>query len=288
MSQSVDSADPASILAYINANRDHLALRHLPQIDRQLRRLEEGEPDEAALHRLLDLVTTAADEVAAREALAIDIAYPESLPVSGAREEIVAAIEAHPVTIVAGETGSGKTTQIPKMLLELGHGRRGLIGHTQPRRIAARNVARRLAEELDEGPNGGDGRTAVGYKVRFSDQTRPDSRVAVMTDGLLLAELGRDRDLLRYDALIIDEAHERSLNIDFLLGVMKRLLARRPDFRLVITSATIDPERFAEHFADERHGRPPIISVSGRGYPVEVRYRPPEADRDEELGSTIA
>ncbi|WP_322521644.1 ATP-dependent RNA helicase HrpA [Guyparkeria halophila] len=289
MSHPVDSADPASILAYINANRDHLALRHLPQIDRQLRRLEEGTPDEDALHRLLDRATAAADEVAAREALAIDIDYPDSLPVSGAREEILAAIASHPVTIIAGETGSGKTTQIPKMLLELGYGRRGLIGHTQPRRIAARNVARRLAEELDEGVRGdGDGRTAVGYKVRFSDQTRPNSRVAVMTDGLLLAELTHDRDLLRYDALIIDEAHERSLNIDFLLGVMKRLLQRRPDFRLIITSATIDPERFAEHFADDRNGRPPIISVSGRGYPVEVRYRPPEASRDEELGSTIA
>ena len=292
MSHPVDSADPASILAYINANRDHLALRHLPQIDRQLRRLEDGVPDEEALHRLLDRVTKAADEVAAREALAINIAYPESLPVSGAREEILEAIDSHPVTIIAGETGSGKTTQIPKMLLELGYGRRGLIGHTQPRRIAARNVARRLAEELDEGgpgdEGGSDGRTAVGYKVRFSDQTRPNSRVAVMTDGLLLAELQHDRDLLRYDALIIDEAHERSLNIDFLLGVMKRLLRRRPDFRLIITSATIDPERFAEHFRDERDGRPPIISVSGRGYPVEVRYRPPETSRDEELGSTIA
>jgi len=291
-----DSADPASILAYINANRDHLALRHLPQIDRQLRRLDERTPDEDALHRLLDRATAAADEVAARDALAIDIAYPDSLPVSGARQEIIEAIQSHPVTIIAGETGSGKTTQIPKMLLELGYGRRGLIGHTQPRRIAARNVAHRLAEELDEGVRGddgaGDGRTAVGYKVRFSDQTRPNSRVAVMTDGLLLAELQHDRDLLRYDALIIDEAHERSLNIDFLLGVMKRLIKRRPDFRLIITSATIDPERFAEHFTQkgpqEGGDRPPIISVSGRGYPVEVRYRPPEANRDEELGSTIA
>ena len=288
MSHPVDSTDPASILAYINANRDHLALRHLPQIDRQLRRLEGGPPDQDALHRLVDRVTAAADEVAAREALAIDIAYPENLPVSGAREEIIAAIRQHPVIIVAGETGSGKTTQIPKMLLELGYGRRGLIGHTQPRRIAARNVARRLAEELDEGAAGGDGRTAIGYKVRFSDQTRPNSRVAVMTDGLLLAELQHDRDLLRYDALIIDEAHERSLNIDFLLGVIKRLLPRRPDLRVIITSATIDPERFADHFSDDRRPRPPTISVSGRGYPVELRYRPPETDRDEELSSSIA
>ncbi|MFW5954302.1 MAG: ATP-dependent RNA helicase HrpA [Guyparkeria sp.] len=288
MSTSVDSTDPASILAYIERNRDRLALRHLPRIDRQIHRLQEAPAGaESALHPLLDQVTAAADEVSAREALSIHIAYPDELPVSGARERIKTAIADHPVTIVAGETGSGKTTQLPKMLLELGYGRRGMIAHTQPRRIAARNVARRLAEELDEG-EGHDGRTAVGYKVRFSDQTRPESRVAVMTDGLLLAELQHDRELLRYDALIIDEAHERSLNIDFLLGVVKRLLERRPDFRLVITSATIDPERFAEHFADRAGRRPPIVTVSGRGYPVEVRYRPPEADRDEELGSTIA
>ncbi|MGM0516993.1 MAG: ATP-dependent RNA helicase HrpA [Pseudomonadota bacterium] len=292
MSTSVDPTDPASILAYLEHNRDSMALRHLPRIDRQLHRLQEAAPgseerNESALHRLLDLANRAADEVAAREQLAIHIDYPEDLPVSGARERIQAAIADHPVTIIAGETGSGKTTQIPKMLLEMGYGRRGMIAHTQPRRIAARNVARRLAEELDEG-EGHDGRTAVGYKVRFSDQTRPNSRVAVMTDGLLLAELQHDRELLRYDALIIDEAHERSLNIDFLLGVIKRLLERRPDFRLVITSATIDPERFAEHFADRSGHRPPIVTVSGRGYPVEVRYRPPEADRDEELGSTIA
>ncbi len=293
MSNPLDITDPASILAYIEANRDGLSLRHLPRIDRHIRRLQEtprGQRDqtEESLHRLLDQVTTAADEVAAREALSIHIGYPDDLPVSGAREEIQAALATHPVTIIAGETGSGKTTQIPKMLLELGYGRRGMIAHTQPRRIAARNVASRLAEELDDGTDGGDGRTAVGYKVRFSDQTRPNSRVAVMTDGLLLAELQHDRDLLRYDALIIDEAHERSLNIDFLLGVMKHLLRRRPDFRLVITSATIDPERFAEHFTQDGGERPPIISVSGRGYPVEVRYRPPEADRDEELGSTLA
>ncbi|MFO7582432.1 ATP-dependent RNA helicase HrpA [Guyparkeria sp.] len=292
MSTSVDPTDPASILAYIEHNRDRLALRHLPRIDRQLRRLQEAPPgseerNETALHQLLDLTSRAADEVAAREQLAIHIDYPEDLPVSGARERIKAAIADHPVTIVAGETGSGKTTQLPKMLLEMGFGHRGLIAHTQPRRIAARNVARRLAEELDEG-EGTDGQTAVGYKVRFSDQTRPNSRVAVMTDGLLLAELQHDRELLRYDALIIDEAHERSLNIDFLLGVIKRLLERRPDFRLVITSATIDPERFADHFADRAGHRPPIVTVSGRGYPVEVRYRPPEAERDEDLGSTIA
>ncbi|MFW6322381.1 MAG: ATP-dependent RNA helicase HrpA, partial [Guyparkeria sp.] len=288
MSTSVDSTDPASILAYIERNRDRLALRHLPRIDRQIHRLQEAPAGtEGALHPLLDQVTAAADEVGAREALSIHIAYPDELPVSGARERFKTAIADHPVTIVAGETGSGKTTQLPKMLLELGYGRRGMIAHTQPRRIAARNVARRLAEELDEG-EGRDGRTAVGYKVRFSDQTRPESRVAVMTDGLLLAELQHDRELLRYDALIIDEAHERSLNIDFLLGVVKRLLERRPEFRLVITSATIDPERFAEHFADRAGRRPPIVTVSGRGYPVEVRYRPPEADRDEELGSTIA
>ena len=188
------------------------------------------------------------------------------------------------MVIVAGETGSGKTTQLPKICLELGRGRRvrtgkgrdgkprhsgGLIGHTQPRRIAARSVAERIAEELDT--ELGD---LVGYQVRFTDRTSRSSRVKLMTDGILLAELQRDRMLRRYDTIIIDEAHERSLNIDFLLGYLRRLLPRRPDLKLIITSATIDPERFARHFAD-RDGRPaPIVEVSGRTYPVEVRYRP--------------
>jgi ATP-dependent helicase HrpA len=202
----------------------------------------------------------------------VDISFPAELPISRRRDDIAAAIRDHQVVVVAGETGSGKTTQLPKICLELGRGtggRGGLIGHTQPRRIAARSVAERLASELRTELG-----TEVGYQVRFTDRTSPDTRVKVMTDGILLAELQRDRQLRRYDTIIVDEAHERSLNIDFLLGYLKRLLPRRPDLKLVITSATIDPERFARHFAD-RAGRPaPVVEVSGRTYPVEVRYRP--------------
>jgi ATP-dependent helicase HrpA len=202
----------------------------------------------------------------------VDISFPAELPISGRREDIAAAIRDHQVVVVAGETGSGKTTQLPKICLELGRGRggrEGLIGHTQPRRIAARAVAERLASELKTELG-----TEVGYQVRFTDRTSRETRIKVMTDGILLAELQRDRQLRRYDTIIIDEAHERSLNIDFLLGYLKRLLPRRPDLKLIITSATIDPERFARHFADST-GRPaPIIEVSGRTYPVEIRYRP--------------
>ena len=191
------------------------------------------------------------------------IRYPD-LPVTAAREEIAAAIRDHPVVVVAGETGSGKTTQLPKICLDLGRGVRGLVGHTQPRRIAARSVAERVAEEL--GTSLGD---LVGYQVRFTDRTSEETLVKVMTDGILLAEVAHDRMLQRYDTLIIDEAHERSLTIDFLLGYLKRLLPSRPDLRVVITSATIEPARFSEHF-----GGAPVIEVSGRTYPVEVRYRP--------------
>jgi ATP-dependent helicase HrpA len=200
---------------------------------------------------------------------AVRIHFPPDLPVSARRDDIAEAIRQHQVVVVAGETGSGKTTQLPKICLALGRGESQMIGHTQPRRIAARSVAERIAEELGTELGG-----TVGYQVRFTDRTSKQSRVKVMTDGILLAELQRDRDLRRYDTVIIDEAHERSLNVDFLLGYLKRLLPRRPDLKLVITSATIDPERFAAHFADDR-GRPaPIIEVSGRTYPVEVRYRP--------------
>ena len=202
------------------------------------------------------------------------ITYPPELPVTQRREDIAAAIRDHQVVVIAGETGSGKTTQIPKICLELGRGRRGeggrgLIGHTQPRRIAARSVAERIASEL--GTELGD---LVGYQVRFTDRTSKASRVKLMTDGILLAELQRDRMLRKYDTIIIDEAHERSLNIDFLLGYLRRLLPRRPDLKLIITSATIDPQRFAAHFAEPDGTPAPIIEVSGRTYPVEVRYRP--------------
>lgn len=187
--------------------------------------------------------------------------------------------------IVAGETGSGKTTQIPKICMELGRGVRGMIGHTQPRRIAARTVAERVAEELNT-PLG----EAVGWKVRFTDQVDPDATfIKLMTDGILLAEIQTDRELRAYDTIIIDEAHERSLNIDFLLGYLAQLLPKRPDLKVVITSATIDPERFSRHFGDA-----PIIEVSGRTYPVEVRYRPlleedgDDADRDQITAITDA
>jgi ATP-dependent helicase HrpA len=202
----------------------------------------------------------------------VDISFPAELPISGRRDDIAAAIRDHQVVVVAGETGSGKTTQLPKICLELGRGaggRGGLIGHTQPRRIAARSVAERLASELKTELG-----TEVGYQVRFTDRTSRDTRVKVMTDGILLAELQRDRQLRRYDTIIIDEAHERSLNIDFLLGYLKQLLPRRPDLTVLITSATIDPERFAAHFAEADGTPAPIIEVSGRTYPVEIRYRP--------------
>ena len=197
-----------------------------------------------------------------------ELHYPPQLPVVEQLDEIAAAIREHQVVVIAGETGSGKTTQIPKICLQLGLGQAGQIGLTQPRRIAARSVAERISEELGV-PLGG----LVGYQVRFTDTSSADTAIKVMTDGILLNELQRDRDLRRYDAIIIDEAHERSLNIDFLLGYLGRLLPRRPDLKVVITSATIDPQRFADHFAIG--GRPaPVIEVSGRTYPVELRYRP--------------
>ncbi|MER7074078.1 ATP-dependent RNA helicase HrpA [Terrabacter sp. NPDC000476] len=212
----------------------------------------------------------AAARRAARAAAMPEITYPEHLPVVERRDDIAAAIRDHQVVVIAGETGSGKTTQIPKICLELGRGVDGVIGHTQPRRIAARAVAERLSEELAVELG-----TTVGYQVRFTDQSSRDTLVKVMTDGILLAEMQRDRELRRYDTIIIDEAHERSLNIDFILGYLKQLLPRRPDLKVVITSATIDPQRFAEHFADSATGEPaPIIEVSGRTFPVEIRYRP--------------
>ena len=207
--------------------------------------------------------------------------YPEDLPVVAKRAEIAAAIASHQVVIVSGETGSGKTTQLPKICRELRRGVAGLIGHTQPRRIAARTVAARIASEL-KSPLG----HAVGYKVRFSDKVSPDTYIKLMTDGILLAETQGDRELRQYTSLIIDEAHERSLNIDFLLGYLKRLLPRRPDLKVIITSATIDVERFAAHFGQP--DRPaPVVEVSGRTYPVEVRYRPLVREADDEADRTL-
>ncbi|MGG5173734.1 ATP-dependent RNA helicase HrpA [Pseudarthrobacter sp. J1763] len=196
------------------------------------------------------------------------ISYSAALPVSERREDIMAAIAANQVTIIAGETGSGKTTQIPKMCLELGLGEKGMIGHTQPRRLAARTVAERIAEEL-----GVEIGQEVGFQVRFTGEVSKQTKVKVMTDGILLAEIQRDKLLRRYSTIIIDEAHERSLNIDFILGYLKRLLPQRPDLKVIITSATIDPQRFAEHFGSAEEPSP-IIEVSGRTFPVEIRYRP--------------
>lgn len=207
----------------------------------------------------------------AKTQLIPEISYPETLPVSARRDDIAEAIRNNQVVIIAGETGSGKTTQIPKICLELGRGRRGLIGHTQPRRLAARTVAERIADELGQEI----GQT-VGYAIRFDDQVSSKTAVKLMTDGILLAEMQRDRFLNAYDTIIIDEAHERSLNIDFILGYLRQLLPKRPDLKVIITSATIDPERFAEHFADADNKPAPIIEVSGRTFPVEIRYRPLE------------
>ncbi|WP_297527511.1 ATP-dependent RNA helicase HrpA [Thiohalobacter sp.] len=228
------------------------------------RRLGRGQPIDRGLTGLAAAIEASRAARAARLARLPRPDYPAGLPVVEHRVAIAEAIARHPVVIVCGETGSGKTTQLPKICLELGRGAAGLIGHTQPRRIAARSLAARIAEELGV-PLGG----PVGYKVRFSDRVGTETAVKVMTDGILLAETRGDPDLRAYDTLIIDEAHERSLNIDFLLGYLRRLLPRRPDLRVVITSATIDTERFSRHFDDA-----PVIEVSGRGYPVEIRYRP--------------
>ena len=210
------------------------------------------------------------------------IVYPAELPVSAARDEIAAAIRENQVVIVAGATGSGKTTQLPKIALELG---RTSIAHTQPRRLAARTIAERIADELEVELG-----TLVGYKVRFTDKVSPETRIALVTDGILLNEIHRDRLLRRYDTIIIDEAHERSLNIDFLLGYLKRILPERPDLKLIITSATIDPESFARHFATPEGTPAPVVEVSGRTYPVEIRYRPlvPEASEESEGETTDA
>ncbi len=266
--------------AALLARCDGLMLRDRHRLRRRVHGLGH-QPD--ALASTLAALEKAEHTVARRQAAMPQISYPELLPVSARRDDILATLRSSPVVIVAGDTGSGKSTQLPKLLLEAGRGVVGMIGHTQPRRLAARTIAERLAEEL--GTSIG---AAVGYAVRFTDHVSDSTLIKVMTDGILLAELQRDRDLDAYDAIIIDEAHERSLNIDFLLGYLSQLRSRRPDLQLVITSATIDTQRFAEHFG--LNGVPaPIIEVSGRTYPVDVRYRPfgdhPEAtkgdDRDQ-------
>ncbi|MCC5032604.1 ATP-dependent RNA helicase HrpA [Streptomyces sp. WAC 00631] len=291
------SSPPA--FAALQARLPELMLRDEHRLGRRLdgaRRIRKPEARQAVLDEIAAEMEQAEARVARRRAGVPAVTYPEALPVSQKKDAILAAIRDHQVVIVAGETGSGKTTQIPKICLELGRGVRGLIGHTQPRRIAARTVAERVAEELNT-PLG----EAVGWKVRFTDQVSPATHVKLMTDGILLAEIQTDRELRQYDTIIIDEAHERSLNIDFILGYLAQLLPKRPDLKVVITSATIDPERFARHFRtpvpggaadagdgdDDGRGAAPIVEVSGRTYPVEVRYRPlleegsEESDRDQ-------
>ncbi|MBA8825244.1 ATP-dependent helicase HrpA [Saccharopolyspora lacisalsi] len=250
----------------------------MPSDQRRLRKRIEGarkirDPEalEAVTTEIGADIDTAQTRVDLRRAQLPEISYPPQLPVSQRREDLLAAVRDNQVVIVAGDTGSGKTTQLPKMCLELGRGVHGMIGHTQPRRLAARTVSERIAEELGTELGG-----AVGYQVRFTERAGEDTLVKQMTDGILLAEIQRDRMLRRYDTIIIDEAHERSLNIDFILGYLKQLLPRRPDLKVVITSATIDPERFSRHFDDA-----PVVEVSGRTYPVEVRYRPLVDDSDE-------
>ncbi|MCV7242091.1 ATP-dependent RNA helicase HrpA [Mycobacterium mantenii] len=254
-------AEPS--VAQLRKQLDGVPLRDAARIGRRLKNLRGASPEK--LRQLAEQIAAAHKVVAARQAAVPTVTYPD-LPVSERRREIADAIRANQVVVIAGETGSGKTTQLPKICLEAGRGIRGTIGHTQPRRLAARTVAQRIADELG-GPLG----DAVGYTVRFTDQVSDRTLIKLMTDGILLAEIQRDRRLLRYDTLILDEAHERSLNIDFLLGYLRELLPRRPDLKVIITSATIEPQRFAAHFENA-----PIIEVSGRTYPVEVRYRPLE------------
>jgi ATP-dependent helicase HrpA len=266
----MNSPDSTQFSLDATLRRDQNRLRR--ERDRLRAEKLRGNDVRAAEESLARKIEASSAARAARAASVPKITYPEELPISQSRDEIRRAIEAHPVVIVCGETGSGKTTQLPKICLEAGRGIAGIIGHTQPRRIAARAVASRIAEELDA-PLG----QLVGYKLRFQDRSRPEGLIKLMTDGILLAETQGDRFFDAYDTIIVDEAHERSLNIDFLLGYLKWLLPRRPDLKIIITSATIDPERFSKHFNDA-----PIINVSGRSYPVEVRYRPVELDEEDD------
>ncbi|SDH92491.1 ATP-dependent helicase HrpA [Pseudomonas delhiensis] len=250
---------------------DQALIRDRHRLRRQFHELRKH-PDEGKLAQWVERFQASCAKVEARRASVPAIRYDDSLPIAAKRDEIKAALQKSQVVVIAGETGSGKTTQLPKICLELGRGSHGLIGHTQPRRLAARSVATRVAEEIGT-PLG----SLVGYQVRFEDQSDDSTLVKLMTDGILLAETQHDRYLERYDTIIVDEAHERSLNIDFLLGFLKTLLPRRPDLKLIITSATIDLERFSRHFGDA-----PIVEVSGRTYPVDTWYRPLAAEVDED------
>ena len=255
-------------------NLDHAMISDRHRFRRQLHELRK-KPDDAKLAQWVEKVQASFALVTSRRDSVPSIRYDENLPIAAKRDEIKEALLKHQVLIIAGETGSGKTTQLPKICLEIGRGQHGLIGHTQPRRIAARSVASRVAEELAT-PLG----ALVGYQVRFEDQSDSNTLIKLMTDGILLAETQHDRFLERYDTIIVDEAHERSLNIDFLLGYLKTLLPRRPDLKVIITSATIDLQRFSEHF-----DKAPIIEVSGRTFPVDTWYRPLTSEQDEEGNS---
>src|ERR1039458_2139081 len=321
----METAALTSSLGPLKARLPGLMLHDQRRLGRRVERiaaLRDAGAREQAVGQVVAELDAASARVAERSSDLPGISYPSELPVSQLKDEIAEVIRNHQVVIIAGETGSGKTTQLPKICLELGRGVTGQIGHPQPRRIAARTVAERIAAEL-----GTDLGATVGYKVRFADNSGDDTMVKVMTDGILLAEMQRDRRLLRYDTLIIDEAHERSLNIDFILGYLRRLLPSRPDLKVIITSATIDPDRFSNHFAGGESARhcaggesaqhcaggesaqhcaggesaqhcaggesgkqsagAPVIEVSGRTYPVEVRYRPLADARSEEHTSEL-
>lgn len=274
------SSEDRSSLSLLRQRTEPLILRDRQQLRRRLSGAEKVKNPQALaeiIQKIEQDISAAEQRLAVRLASApAEISFPDNLPVSQKQQAIAEAISRHQVVIIAGETGSGKTTQIPKICMALGRGNRGLIGHTQPRRLAARTVATRIAEEMNSALG-----EVVGYKVRFNDQVSDNTRVKLMTDGILLAEIQQDRLLMQYDTIIIDEAHERSLNIDFLLGYLRELLPRRPDLKVIITSATIDPQRFSRHF-----NHAPVIEVSGRTYPVEVRYRPvveesSDGDRDQ-------
>lgn len=263
-----------SILTALTADIGQTSLRDQWLLKKRVQgiaKIQNEKSRSAVLDAIKIDIEKAKQKVEIKRLNAPKIVYPDNLPVSQKKDVILDAIKKHQVVIIAGETGSGKTTQIPKICLELGRGVLGFIGHTQPRRLAARSVASRLAQELECELG-----TNVGYKVRFSDQVSETTQVKLMTDGILLAELQNDKLLLQYDTIIIDEAHERSLNIDFILGYLRQLLPKRPDLKVIITSATIDPERFSKHFSHA-----PIVEVSGRTYPVEVRYRPIMGDQND-------
>jgi len=263
-------------LAGLQQKLDACMVRDIPALTKKIaslhRRVQGGQPIDRGLASLDKAIELSRQQVTQRCAAAPRPGYALSLPVIEQRDTILETLAAHQVVVLCGETGSGKTTQLPKLCLELGLGVRGKIGHTQPRRIAARSLAARIAEELHCSLG-----EAVGYKVRFHDRVRDSSHIKIMTDGILLAEIQSDPELREYDALIIDEAHERSLNVDFMLGYLRRLLPKRPDLKIVITSATIDPQRFSRHFNDA-----PVVEVSGRTFPVETRYRPVNGEDEDQ------